>query len=112
MQSRIKSLVGLLLLAALVLPSQAVFAASYPDRPVKMLVPLAPGSAIDIVARLIADKMSVSLGQSFFVEDQPGDGRRTGTSRVIRRSGARSLTHRSRDDCTLTAWRSRSDSSR
>jgi tripartite-type tricarboxylate transporter receptor subunit TctC len=61
-----------LIFAAAMAVSAAVQAAPYPERPVKMLVPLAPGSAIDIVARLIGDKMSATLGQNFFVEDQPG----------------------------------------
>jgi tripartite-type tricarboxylate transporter receptor subunit TctC len=47
-------------------------AQEYPQRPVKLLVPLAPASAIDIVARLLGDKMGAILGQSFYVEDQPG----------------------------------------
>jgi tripartite-type tricarboxylate transporter receptor subunit TctC len=58
--------------AALAATATAAQAASYPERQVKMLIPLAPGSAIDIVARLIAEKMSASLGQNFYVEDQPG----------------------------------------
>jgi len=49
-----------------------VHAEEYPQRPVKLLVPLSPGSAIDIVARLIGQKMGTILGQTFFVEDQPG----------------------------------------
>lgn len=101
MQSRIRSLLGLLLLAALVLPSPAVFAASYPDRPVKMLVPLAPGSAIDIVARLIADKMSASLGQSFFVEDQPGAAGIIGM-RAVQRSAPDGYTILVANDSVLT----------
>ena len=47
-------------------------AQSYPDRPVKLLVPLAAASAVDIVARIVGEKMGEILGQSFFVEDQPG----------------------------------------
>src|SRR5712672_4833434 len=47
-------------------------AQGYPDRPVKVLVPLARASAIDIVARLVGEKMGAILGQNFYIEDQPG----------------------------------------
>jgi tripartite-type tricarboxylate transporter receptor subunit TctC len=47
-------------------------AQGYPDRPIKVLVPLAAASAIDIVARIVGEKMGAILGQSFYVEDQPG----------------------------------------
>jgi tripartite-type tricarboxylate transporter receptor subunit TctC len=47
-------------------------AQTYPDRPVRLLVPLAAASAVDVVARLVSEKMSDSLGQRFYVENQPG----------------------------------------
>lgn len=44
----------------------------YPSKPVKIIVPYAPGGATDIVARILADQMSKRLGQSFYVESKPG----------------------------------------
>lgn len=44
----------------------------YPDRPIKLLVPLAAASAVDIVARLVGEKMAEGLGQRVYVENQPG----------------------------------------
>lgn len=57
--------------AALALPAIAR-AQSYPDRPIRFLIPLAAGSAVDIVARLMAEKMGGILGQRVFVENEPG----------------------------------------
>jgi tripartite-type tricarboxylate transporter receptor subunit TctC len=47
-------------------------AQTYPDRPIKLLVPLAAASAVDIVARIVGEKMSQNLGQRVYVEDLPG----------------------------------------
>ena len=62
---------GLLLAcAAAVLPAAA--AAQYPDRPIRCIVPQAPGSATDTVARILAPEMSRQLGQPVVVENRPG----------------------------------------
>ncbi|WP_256977188.1 tripartite tricarboxylate transporter substrate binding protein [Bordetella genomosp. 10] len=48
------------------------FAGAYPDHPITIIIPASPGGAIDIVARLIGQKMSVSMGQSVVVTNKPG----------------------------------------
>jgi tripartite-type tricarboxylate transporter receptor subunit TctC len=68
------------LLAALVsvLPGSAL-AQAYPDHPVRIIVPIGPGGAYDIVGRLLANKLTEQFGQSFFVENRTGAGTLVGT---------------------------------
>src|SRR4051812_5177899 len=57
------------LLLALTASTQAQ---DYPNRPVKVIVPYAPGGAVDIVARIVTDQMRQALGQPFIIENKPG----------------------------------------
>jgi tripartite-type tricarboxylate transporter receptor subunit TctC len=59
-------------------------AGSYPDKPVKMIVPFAPAGPTDIVARLIATKLSERLGRQFYVENVSGAGGNTGMGQAAR----------------------------
>ena len=59
-------------------------AAGYPDKPVKVVVPFAPAGPTDVMARLIAQKLSESLKQQFYVENHPGAGGNIGMMQVAR----------------------------
>jgi tripartite-type tricarboxylate transporter receptor subunit TctC len=53
--------------------------AAYPDKPVKLIVPWAPGGSTDAIARAIAQRMSVTLGQSVIVDNRSGASGQIGT---------------------------------
>ncbi len=73
---------------AAVLPglSRFAWAQAYPTRPVTVIVPFAPGGATDVVGRIIAEYLSRTLGQQFVIENVPGAGGTTGTTRTMRAS--------------------------
>ena len=58
-------------LCALACPADASAAAAYPDRPVRMIVPFTAGGGTDLVARMIAQKLGESMGQTFVVDNRP-----------------------------------------
>ena len=65
---------ALIVAAHLVLGAGAAIAQSYPAKPVRMLVAFPAGGSADIVARVLAQKLSESIGQNIFVDNRPGAG--------------------------------------
>jgi tripartite-type tricarboxylate transporter receptor subunit TctC len=66
------------------LAAPTAWAQTYPARPVRMIVPFAPGGGVDVVGRLIAQKLSERLGQQFYIENIGGGGSTIGTARAAR----------------------------
>ena len=64
---------------SLLAPPQSALAQNYPTRPIKIIVPAPPGGAIDIIARVVGDKLSASLGQAVIVDNKPGASNNLGT---------------------------------
>lgn len=67
-----RALTGLAGLAALASVAPALAQGSYPNKPIRMIVPLAAGSAVDVAARLLAQKMGANMGQTIVVENITG----------------------------------------
>jgi tripartite-type tricarboxylate transporter receptor subunit TctC len=70
--------------AALPAASRFAWAQAYPSRPVRLIVPVAPAGATDILARLMGQWLSERLGQQFVIDNRPGGGLNIGTEAVVR----------------------------
>jgi len=66
--------------------AQTVFAQDYPSRPVRLIDPFSPGGATDVLARIVGQKLSERLGQSFVVENRAGGGGHIGADLVVKSS--------------------------
>ncbi len=91
----IRITISMILFAAVGLPAGGAFAQAYPAKPIRVIVPAAPGDSCDVLSRLIGQKVGERLGQPLAVDNRVGaGGRRTGgagpewrarSSRPIRR---------------------------
>jgi tripartite-type tricarboxylate transporter receptor subunit TctC len=69
---------------ALLAGSHAVAQSVYPDRPIKMIVPLAAASAVDVAARIVTQKMGDNMGQQIVIINQPGASGLIGAEQVAK----------------------------
>ena len=74
-----RSLASIAALALLGYGGAADAQTTYPDRPVKIIVPIGPGGSYDLVGRHLADVLAKRMGQGFVVENKPGAGTVVGT---------------------------------
>jgi tripartite-type tricarboxylate transporter receptor subunit TctC len=75
---------SLLVASVLAFAVSAAGAQAYPNRPLKLIVPFAPGGFTDVVARILGVKLSQSLGQQVVVENKPGAGSTIGSDFVAK----------------------------
>jgi len=75
---------SLLALALLAGTSSVAWAQAYPSKPVRLIVPFAPGGTTDIVARIVAEKLGAALGQTVVVENKGGGGGSIGALELIK----------------------------
>ena len=70
-----------------VVMAQAPTAANYPSRPIKIIVPFAPGGTTDMLARLVGQRLTQSWGQPVVIENKPGAGATLGADLVAKSPG-------------------------
>src|SRR5450755_3376776 len=75
---------ALILVTATLAGATAVGAENYPSRPIRIVAPSTPGDAPDVIARLVAERLSSALGQQVFVENHPGAGGVVGSDIVAK----------------------------
>ncbi|MFZ9298889.1 MAG: Bug family tripartite tricarboxylate transporter substrate binding protein [Hylemonella sp.] len=75
---------ALFLLLAGVLAHTSVLAQSYPNRPIKLIVPFGPGGFTDVVARILGQKLGPAMNTSFVIENKPGAGSTIGMDLVAK----------------------------
>jgi tripartite-type tricarboxylate transporter receptor subunit TctC len=74
-ESAVKSMLARILVSLFVIAcAGAASAQTYPQHPVRVIVPFAPAGPTDVIARILGQKLSQSLGQQFVIENQPGAG--------------------------------------
>jgi tripartite-type tricarboxylate transporter receptor subunit TctC len=83
-ECHMRSLASFASALALIASTSAIAQTNYPDRPIRMIVPLAAASAVDVAARIVTQKMADNMGQQFVIMNQPGASGLIGAEAVAR----------------------------
>ncbi|MSQ63404.1 MAG: tripartite tricarboxylate transporter substrate binding protein, partial [Betaproteobacteria bacterium] len=70
----LRTLLGAAISATILLHSAGALAQAWPAKPIRLMVPFPPGGSTDIVARIVAQKLSERLGQAIVIENRGGAG--------------------------------------
>ena len=84
MKSFVRAVSVIAVMAACAGSAETAFAQSWPNRPIRMVVPYTPGGYTDLMARLVSEKMSTALGQPIVIENKPGANAAIGTDAVAK----------------------------
>jgi tripartite-type tricarboxylate transporter receptor subunit TctC len=84
MKSFVRAASVIAVMAACAGSAETAFAQSWPNRPIRMVVPYTPGGYTDLMARLVSEKMSTALGQPIVIENKPGANAAIGTDAVAK----------------------------
>ena len=84
MRIRLRAAALALCLGAFATPAFAQAGATWPNKPVRIVVPFAPGGTTDILARALAPELGKAFGQTFIIENKPGAGGNTGADLVAK----------------------------
>lgn len=79
-----KTLIKSVLVSTLLAGAMSVSAQGYPNKPVRLIVPFAPGGFTDVVARIMGQRLSTAMGQQFIIENKAGAGSIIGTDFVAK----------------------------
>ena len=79
-----KKIIAVVVLTALAVIPAAAAGGDYPDKPIRIVVPVAPGGANDILARTISPRLSAEFGQQVLVENRAGGGGTIGGGHVVK----------------------------
>ncbi|MGM4905396.1 Bug family tripartite tricarboxylate transporter substrate binding protein [Tardiphaga sp. 866_E4_N2_3] len=84
MKSFVRAASVIAVMAACAGSAETAFAQSWPNRPIRMVVPYTPGGYTDLMARLVSEKMAIALGQPIVIENKPGANAAIGTDAVAK----------------------------